>query len=576
MGSADGLKPFFRCGQTWYNFFSVSKFNACKECPQVKQDQVGQEIIMLGDDAIGRGAIEAGISLATSYPGTPATQILEYIARNFSGEVEWSVNEKVALETAIGASYAGKRALCSMKHVGLNVASDPLMTAAYLGIKGGLVVAVSDDPSAYSSQNEQDSRFYAYFAKIPCFEPSDSQEAKDMTIMAFELSELMGLPVMLRTVTRICHGYSPVMLGTVREQNALLLQKDPANMIAVPSNVLKCHSKLRAKQEGLLQWGIDAGLNKSFKNGQKKGIITCGIGYSYAMEYGPEYAILKIAYYPFAETLIGEFVEGLEEVWVLEEGEPFVEEIARRYSSRVKGKLSGEISSIGELGPDVMTEFIPGWSSDRGDYTLSRPLPPRPPVLCPGCAHGKFYEALKAVQPAFTAGDIGCYTLGANPPYQIVDTCLCMGAGISQAAGISKQGVKRVAAVIGDSTFIHSGIPALINAVYNKANILVLILDNSAVAMTGNQPTPLTGRTAKGGEGGKIVLEELCKACGATSVEVTDPYDRQKTEALLREKLDADGVNVIISRRPCVFVTRREMKLKRKTTDYIPAGEKAP
>jgi len=525
----------------------------------VKQDQMNKDILS-GDDAIGRGAIEAGISLATSYPGTPATEILQYIAHHFDGDAEWAVNEKVAFETAIGASYAGKRAICSMKHVGVNVASDPLMTAAYLGIKGGLVLAVADDPGAYSSQNEQDSRFYAKFAKIPCLEPSDSQEAKDMTIMAFELSEKMGLPVMLRTVTRISHAYSPVEIGEIREQNSLSLQKDPANMIAVPSNVLKCHINLNEKQESLRQWGEDAGLNRTFKNGQKKGIITCGLGYVYAKEYGPEYAILKISYYPFAETLIEEFVKGLEEVWVLEEGEPFVEEIARRFSSRVKGKISGEISSTGELGPDVLAPYTPGWSTGQGSYKLSKLLPLRPPVLCPGCPHSKLYDALKAVQPTFTAGDIGCYTLGANPPYQIVDTCLCMGAGISKAAGISKQGVRRVAAVIGDSTFIHSGIPALINAVYNKANILVLILDNSAIAMTGHQPTPLTGVTAKGEEGGKTSLEGLCKACGVNSIEVVDPFEVEKTEAILKEKLDAEGVNVVISRRPCVFLIKRRSK----------------
>ncbi len=534
----------------------------------MKQNQMNTDLLA-GDEAIGRGAIEAGISLATSYPGTPATEILEYIAHNFTGDAEWSVNEKVALETAIGASYAGKRAICSMKHVGLNVAADPLMTSAYLGIKGGLVLAIADDPGAYSSQNEQDSRFYAKFAKIPCFEPSDSQEAKDMTIMAFDLSEKMKLPVMLRTVTRISHAFSPVEIGAVREQNSLSLQKDPGNMIAVPSNVLRCHKNLNEKQKGLRQWGEDSGLNKAFKNGQKKGIIACGIGYVYAKEYGSEYAILKISYYPFAETLIEEFVKGLEEIWVLEEGEPFVEDIARRYSSRVKGKISGEINNIGELGPDVLVEYISGWSTGQSSYKPSKQLPPRPPVLCPGCPHSKLYDALKAVQPTFTAGDIGCYTLGANPPYQIVDTCLCMGAGISKAAGIAKQGVKRVAAVIGDSTFIHSGIPALINAVYNKANILVLILDNSSVAMTGHQPTPLTGITAKGEKGGKTSLEELCKSCGATSVEVVDPYDVEKTEHILKEKIDAEGVNVVISRRPCVFVARRNAKMRRKIIDNI-------
>jgi len=522
----------------------------------MKEDLIDKEILS-GDDAIGRGAIEAGISLATSYPGTPATEILQYIARHFDGDAEWSVNEKVAFETAVGASYAGKRALCSMKHVGVNVASDPLMTAAYLGLKGGLVLAVADDPSAYSSQNEQDSRFYAKFAKIPCLEPSDSQEARDMTIIAFDLSEKMGLPVMVRAVTRVCHAYSPVTLVPVRDQNPLSLQKDPANMIAVPGNVLRCHNNLNKKQEDLVKWGADSGLNRIFKNGQKKGIIACGIGHAYAREYDPEYAILKISYYPFEETMIEEFVKGLEEVWVFEEGEPFVEEIARRYSSLVKGKISGEINSTGELGPDVLDEDTSSSTSNQPSHVLPMPLPSRPPVLCPGCPHGRFYEALKAVKPAFTAGDIGCYTLGANPPYQIIDSCLCMGAGISKAAGIAKQGVKRVAAVIGDSTFIHSGIPALINAGYNRANILVLILDNSSVAMTGSQPTPLTGITAKGVEGGKVSLEDICRACGVSSVEVVDPYDVEKTKVLLNAKLDAEGVHVVISRRSCILVKKR-------------------
>lgn len=541
----------------------------------VKQ-QANQELLMSGDEAIGRGAIEAGISFATSYPGTPATEIFEYIARHFSGIAEWSINEKVALETAVGASYTGKRAICSMKHVGLNVASDPLMTAAYLGIKGGLVIAVADDPGAYSSQNEQDSRFYAKFAKIPCFEPSDSQEAKDMTVRAFDLSEKVGLPVMVRTVTRISHAYSPVVLGPIRAENSLSLEKDPAHMIAVPSNVLRCHRALRDKQRDLFRWGLDSDMNAVFKNGQRKGVIASGIGYVYAREFDPEYAILKISYYPVAETVIEEFVSGLDEVWVLEEGEPFLEEMARKYHPRTRGKMTGDISDVGELGPDALAAWskIGGISQEKRAIDL--PLPPRPPVLCPGCPHGKLYEALKAVQPTFTAGDIGCYTLGAGPPYQIVDTCLCMGAGISQAVGIAKQGVRRVAAVIGDSTFMHSGVPALINAVYMRANILVLILDNSSVAMTGHQPTPLTGMTARGEEGKKISLEELCMACGVDSVTVVDPYGVQETEKLLREKLDADGVHVVISRRPCVFVTRRQVKMKRKATGSIPPEKRAP
>ncbi|MCX7913417.1 MAG: thiamine pyrophosphate-dependent enzyme [Thermodesulfovibrionales bacterium] len=516
--------------------------------------------LLLGDDAIGRGAIEAGISYASSYPGTPATQILEYIARNFDGKAEWAINEKVALETAIGVSYTGRRALCSMKHVGLNVASDALMTAAYLGVRGGVVIVVADDPGAFSSQNEQDSRYYAQFAKIPCLEPSDGKEAKEMVITAFDLSEEMELPVIVRVVTRICHTSSVVEIGEIRPQNPVSVIKNPARMIAVPSNVIKCHKILNEKQEKLKRWSENSGLNKIFKNNQKKGIVACGLGYAYAKEYGDEFAILKISSYPFNEKIIEDFVKDLEEVWVLEECYPFVEGIVRRYSTNVKGKMTGEISPEGELGPDVLTAYYNGKVSKTDPPSFLSSLPLRPPVMCQGCSHRDFYKSLIAVKPTFTAGDIGCYTLGASPPLFALDTCLCMGAGISQAAGMSQQGVKRVAAVIGDSTFLHAGIPALISAVYNKANILVAILDNSSVAMTGHQPTPLTGITAKGEEGGKVSLEEICKACGAASVTVVDPLDHETTEAVLKEKLDSEGVNVVIARRPCIHVAKKRKK----------------
>lgn len=516
--------------------------------------------LLLGNEAIGRGAIEAGISLATSYPGTPSTDILEYIAKNFSGDVEWAINEKIAFETAVGASYAGKRAICSMKHVGLNVASDPLMTLSYLGTKGGFVLAVADDPGAYSSQNEQDSRFYARFAKIPCFEPCDSQEAKDMTIAAFDLSERFELPVMLRSVTRVSHALSPVEIGNIREQNPLSLEKNPQKMLAVPSNAVRFHKMLNQKYEELKKWGEDAGLNKAYKNEQKKGIIACGISYAYAREYGNDYALLKISYYPFNERLIEQFVDGLEEVWILEEGETIIEDIARKYSSNVKGKISGELNSEGELGPDAMSRHALGRVIPAGSPNTQKQLPARPPVLCPGCPHREFYNALNKAKPSFVAGDIGCYTLGANPPLSAMDSCLCMGAGISKAAGIAKQGVKRVSAVIGDSTFLHSGIPALINAVYNKANIVVFILDNSAIAMTGQQPTPLTGLCAKGNEVGKVSLEDICKACGSASVEVINPYNVQESAEVIKSKLDSEGVHVIISRAPCVLLTRKQKK----------------
>jgi indolepyruvate ferredoxin oxidoreductase, alpha subunit len=520
-----------------------------------------KRLLLSGNEAIGRGAIEAGISLATSYPGTPATEILEYIAAHFDGEAEWAINEKVAFETAVGTSYAGKRAICSMKHVGVNVAADPLMTSAYLGIKGGLVLVAADDPGGYSSQNEQDSRCYAKFAKIPCLEPSDSQEAKNMTVLAFDLSEKMELPVMLRSVTRVSHGASAVETGPLRQQNNLSLEKNPERLLAIPSNVLRCHKILNEKQEKLKDWSEQSGLNKIFRNGQEKGIIACGIAYTYAQEYGEEFAILKIGSYPFQERLIGDFVEGLEEIWVLEEGEPLVEEIARRYSPRVRGKMTGEIKGEGELGPDVLAKYIGWWSEGEVLMEPLGQLPARPPVMCPGCGHREFYKALRAAQPSFTTGDIGCYTLGAAPPLRAMDTCVCMGASISKAAGIAKQGVRRVAAVIGDSTFLHAGIPALVSAVYNKAHILVVIMDNSCIAMTGHQPTPLVGVTAKNAEGGKVSLEDLCRACGANSVEVVNPYDIKATTKVVEEKLDSEGVHVVISRAPCVFLLKQKKRI---------------
>ncbi len=516
-----------------------------------------KKVLLSGNEAIGRGAIEAGISFAISYPGTPATEILEYLAKKFTGGAEWAINEKIALETAIGASYAGKRALCSMKHVGLNVAADPLMTAAYLGIRGGLVLVVADDPGAYSSQNEQDSRIYAQFAKIPCLEPADAQEAKDMVIAAFELSEKIELPVMVRTLTRVSHASSPVTINKPRQQNALSIEKNPERLLAVPSNVVRLHKVLNEKQDMLVAWAGSSGLNKIVKNGQKKGIIACGVTSMYAQEYGNDFALMKIATYPFPENMIEAFVKGLEEVWVLEEGEPIVEELALKYFPRVKGKISGDLSREGELGPDALAPYVwkvPPMGLDMPD------LLKRPPVMCPGCPHREFYKSLVAAGPSFTAGDIGCYTLGASPPLKALDTCLCMGASISKAAGIAKQGVKRVAAVIGDSTFLHSGIPALISAVYNRANILVIVMDNASTAMTGHQPTPLTGITAKGEEGGKVSLDELCRACGVTSLEVVDPFNHESTEKLIREKLDADGVNIIISRRPCVLIAGKTKK----------------
>ncbi|MCX8033891.1 MAG: thiamine pyrophosphate-dependent enzyme [Thermodesulfovibrio sp.] len=512
--------------------------------------------LMLGTSAIALGAIEAGISYASSYPGTPATQILEHIAHNSSVKCEWSVNEKVAYEVAYGVSLTGRRALCSMKHVGLNVASDPFMTSAYLGTKGGLVLAIGDDPNAYSSQNEQDSRFYASFAKILCLEPADAEEAKNMTKLAFDISEELRLPVMIRSITRLLHCYSPVSIGKRRDENPLSLQKDPEHMIAVPKHVLNLHRELNAKQKKIHEIIKKYNFNKIYPGKGKKGIIACGITFLYAMELNEKLPILKISAYPIDESLIREFVSDLEEVIVLEEGYPIVEQLVKTIHSNVKGKLSGDLPMEGEMGIDNVIKFFRK-SSYKPIPDLNKYLLPRPPVLCPGCPHREFYKALNEAKPTFVTGDIGCYTLGANPPFKAIDTCLCMGASISKASGIASQGVKRVVAIIGDSTFIHTGIPALINSVYNKANILVCILDNSSVAMTGHQPTPAIGITAKGEETKVLNLAELCKACGADSVEVVDPYDKKATLQAIKKGLDSSGVNVIIAKRTCILVAKK-------------------
>ncbi|HNQ35191.1 MAG TPA: thiamine pyrophosphate-dependent enzyme [bacterium] len=517
--------------------------------------------LLSGNEAIARGAYEAGIAMAVSYPGTPATEILEYLAAGFPVEAQWTTNEKVALETAIGVSYTGRRALCSMKHVGLNVAADPLMTAAYLGIRGGLVLVVADDPGAYSSQNEQDSRFYARFARIPCLEPADAAQAHLMVREAFELSEKISRPVMLRSVTRLSHGRSPVEIGAPRSPAPPDLKKDPARMIAVPSHVLAAHRDLLKQQPAIIEWGKGSGFNRIEKSaGQRRGVIACGVGAAYAREtLGEDCALLQVGFYPLEPGLIKEFGEGLEEIWVVEEGEPLVEEMARCSFRNVRGKLSGDLPPVGELGPEPLAA-IQKKEKPLSTPATSSPLPSRPPVMCAGCPHRELYLALKAAGPSFTAGDIGCYTLGASPPLSALDTCLCMGAGISQAAGIAHQGIRRVAAVIGDSTFIHSGIPALIGSVYNRANLLVLILDNASVAMTGHQPTPQTGIRADGRPGGQVDLEAICRACGVDSVTVLDPLRKEEMTRLLKEKLEADGVHVVISRRPCVFVGRRAVR----------------
>lgn len=511
-----------------------------------------ERVLMLGAEAIARGAIEAGISYATSYPGTPATQILEYIAKNTDIPCEWSLNEKVAFEVAYGVSLTGRRVLCSMKHVGLNVAADPFMTSSYLGVRGGLVLAVGDDPGAYSSQNEQDSRIYAHFAKIVCLEPYDGETAKSYTKIGFEISEEIKLPVMLRTQTRLLHCYSPVTFGEIEKEKEVNLFKDPQHLIPLPKHVIPLHKELNEKQLKILKILRRYNFNEIISGENKIGVIACGLTFVYAVEFFKDFPILKITAYPVDEKLLKEFVNNLEEVIVLEDGYPLIEKIVRYLHPKVRGKLSGDLPYEGELGPESILKLL-----ERKPKKNLENVPPRPPFLCPGCPHREFFKALLSAKPNFVTGDIGCYTLGCLPPLSALDTCLCMGASIGKAIGIAKQGVKRVAAVIGDSTFLHSGIPALIDAVYNKANILVCILDNTVVAMTGHQPTPHLGLTAKLEKTKKISIMEICKACGVDSVVEIDPFKKEEMVSSLTKGLETPGVHVVISKRPCIFVAKR-------------------
>ncbi|OYT55117.1 MAG: indolepyruvate ferredoxin oxidoreductase subunit alpha [Candidatus Altiarchaeales archaeon ex4484_2] len=516
---------------------------------------MGKKVVLSGNESIARGALESGITLATGYPGTPSTEILEYIAAKAGRDVhaEWAVNEKVALETAVGASYSGVRALCCMKHVGVNVAADPLVTLAYTGVRGGLVLVAADDPGMHSSQNEQDSRFYAKFAKIPLLEPSDAGEARDMVRDAFILSEKTGLPVMLRTLTRVSHTSEPVEFSPVKKQKKPKLDVNRREWVMVPAYARVRHKILNQKQGKLIKYSEESGYNNVVKGGGELGVIASGVCFSYAMEFHQgDYSVLKIGSYPLGEKLLKNFLEGKKEILVLEEGEPFVEDQVRCLHPNVKGKRTGDIPLEGELTPEIVSLALGRKQVINQGSGIK--LPQRPPVMCPGCPHRGSFYALKQNQPLIVTGDIGCYTLGVQKPLEALDTCLCMGASIGKAAGMSHSGAESVAAVIGESTFLHSGITSLMSAAYNQANILVLILDNSSVAMTGQQPTPATGVNIRGERTKKISIEEVCRSCGVDSVDVINPYRVGEMKELIGKRLGQDGVRVIVARAPCVML----------------------
>jgi indolepyruvate ferredoxin oxidoreductase alpha subunit len=517
-----------------------------------------------GNEAIARGAWEAGVRLAAAYPGTPSTEILETIAaRHRDIYAQWSPNEKVAYEVGIGASLGGARALVAMKHVGVNVAADPFMTHAYTGVNGGFVLVSADDPEMHSSQNEQDNRYFAKFANVPMFEPSDSQEAKEMIKAAYEVSERFDTPVLFRVTTRISHSKGIVELGERIIPSQVRFEKAPAKYVMVPGNARGRHAFVLERLEKLRDYSETCPWNVVENNGSKIGIVTGGVSYQYCKEVAPDGDYLKLGFsYPLPMNKIAAFVKAHEMVFVIEELEPFYEEQILAAGFKVSGKnLTG---LCGELSPFRVASALKeaGVISEvkAADVPAEPGMFPRPPVLCPGCPHRGVFMALKKLKVTVT-GDIGCYTLGMLPPLNALDTCICMGASIGNAIGLDRvNGSKKgTVAVIGDSTFFHSGVTGLMDAVYNRSNITVVILDNRVTAMTGGQEHPATGQTLMGEPAPRIDFRRLCEALGVKAVVEVDPYDYEACLRVIQEEMARPGPSVIITNRPCVLMPQRIM-----------------
>ncbi|MCX7995308.1 MAG: indolepyruvate ferredoxin oxidoreductase subunit alpha [candidate division WOR-3 bacterium] len=517
--------------------------------------------ILSGNEAVARGAWEGGCHFAAAYPGTPSTEILENVIKYPEIYAEWSVNEKVALEACAGASFVGARALTAMKHVGLNVAADPMFTLGYTGVTGGLVIVTCDDPGMWSSQDEQDNRHYARHAKIPLLEPSDSNEAKLFTKMAFELSEKFDSVFLLRLTTRISHSSGIVELGERKEVPVKGYIKDIKKRLVLPAHARILHRLVEERLKKLAQYAETFPYNRIEWGDRNLGIISSGVSYMYAKEVFPDASFLKLSFtYPLPKNLIKRFSRAVKRLLVIEEGDPILEQEIKAMGIDVTGK--DKIPLCGELDPTVIKRSF-GKKTYRVNIDLKN-IPERPPVLCPGCPErGVFYVINKL--KLIATGDIGCYTLGALPPLNAMDTCICMGASVTNAHGMDKAGgkelSKRLVAVIGDSTFFHMGIPGLINAVYNKGNLNLIILDNLTTAMTGHQPHPGTGKLAHGEEGRRILPEEVARGCGVEFVRIIDPMNLKETEQVIKEALNYEGVTVLIFRSPCIFLRKREPHL---------------
>ncbi len=530
-----------------------------------------QKVVLLGDEAIAQGAIDAGLSGIYAYPGTPSTEITEYVQRSKQAKERnikctWSANEKTAMESAIGMSYAGKRAMVCMKHVGLNVAADPFINSAITGANGGLIVVSADDPSMHSSQNEQDSRFFGKFAMIPVLEPANQQEAYDMVFYGFEISEKYGTPVMMRITTRLAHSRAGVIRKDVREQNTVHLPKDHRQYVLLPAIARKRYKILLQNQENFEKETVSSGFNKYFDGNDKSlGIIASGIAYNYLMENFPgnkiPHPVLKISQYPLPKSLF-EKIKGCGRLLILEEGYPIIEELLVGIIKNgliINGRLDGTLPRDGELNPNIVAKAL------KLPETMGRDIPSivaaRPPSLCVGCPHIDTVLDLKEVLKDYPKdrvfSDIGCYTLSALPPYEMINSCVDMGASITMAKGAADAGLTPSIALIGDSTFTHSGITGLLDAVNDKSPITIFILDNSTVAMTGGQKSSATGR-----------IEFICEGVGVGKehIHVISPLKKHHDEnmEIIKEELDYKGVSVIIPRRECIETSRKHVREKNK------------
>lgn len=510
--------------------------------------------IMLGNEAIARGAYEAGVKVSAAYPGTPSTEISENLVK-YKDELycEWSPNEKVAMEVAIGASISGVRAMASMKHVGVNVASDPLYTASYIGANGGLVMVAADDPGLYSSQNEQDTRCVARAAQVPVLEPSDSQEAKDFMIQAFDISEKYDTPVILRTTTRLSHSQGEVTLCERKKIEDKPYERNAAKNVMMPGNAKGRHVFVEQRMNQLATDGSKMEINRAEYNDKSIGFITCGIAYQYVKEVFPNASVLKLGMvHPLAKDLIQEFASKVDTLYIFEELEPVIEEQVKSWGIKCIGK---EIfTRQGEYSANLLRKTI---LKDEYHVDEAAKVPARPPILCPGCPHRSVFSTLKKMK-IHAAGDIGCYTLGAVAPLNVIDTTICMGASISSLHGMEKAKgkdyIKNWVAVIGDSTFMHTGINSLINMVYNQGTGTVMILDNSTTGMTGHQDHAATGKTLQGDIVPAINIYYLCKSLGIEHVYEVNAFDTEGIERLVREAADRDALTVIITKSPCVLL----------------------